>query len=42
MLLVKEEGIREGTCHAFHWYAESNNKYIKHYDYYKKAIKFYD
>ena len=42
MLLVKEEGIREGAWHAFHWYAKSNNKYIKPYDDYKKTIKFYD
>ena len=32
MLLIVEEGIRAGICHAFHRYAQANNKYIKDYD----------
>ena len=32
MLLMVEEGIRGGICHAIHRYAETNNKYIKIYD----------
>ena len=27
MLLMVEKGIRDGTCHAIHWYAKANNKY---------------
>ena len=32
MLLMKEEGIRGGMCHAIHRYANANNKYMKNYD----------
>ena len=32
MLLVVEEGIRSGMCHAVHRYAKANNKYMKNYD----------
>ena len=32
MLLMVEKGIRGGICHAFHWYAKGNNKYINDYD----------
>ena len=32
MLLMVEEEIRRGMCHAVHRYAKSNNKYIKNYD----------
>ena len=32
MLLMVEEGIREGICHAIHRYAKANNKYMKNYD----------
>ena len=32
MLLMIEEGIRGGTCHAVHRYAKTNNEYMKHYD----------
>ena len=32
MLLMVEEGIREGMCHAIHRYAKANNKYMKNYD----------
>ena len=32
MLLIVEEGIRGGICHAIHRYTETNNKYIKNYD----------
>ena len=32
MLLMVEEGIRGGICHAVHRYAKANNKYMKDYD----------
>ena len=32
MLLMIEEGIREGICHAMQRYAKANNKYMKDYD----------
>ena len=32
MLLMVEEGIRGGICHAIHKYAKANNKYMKNYD----------
>ena len=32
MLLMVEEGIRGGICHAIHRYAKVNNKYMKNYD----------
>ena len=32
MLLVIEEGIREGICHAIQRYAKANNKYMRDYD----------
>ena len=32
MLLMMEEGIRDGICHAVHRYAKANNKYMKDYD----------
>ena len=31
MLLMIEEGIRGGTCHAVHRYAKPNNEYMKDY-----------
>ena len=27
-----EKGSRCGICHAIHWYAKANNKYMKNYD----------
>ena len=32
MLLMVEEGIRGGICHAIHRYAKANNKYMKDYN----------
>ena len=32
MLLMVEKGSRGGICHAIHWYAKANNKYMKNYD----------
>ena len=32
MLSLVEKGIRGGICHAIHWYAKTNNKYVKEYD----------
>ena len=32
MLLMIEEGIRGGICHAIHRYAKANNHYMKDYD----------
>ena len=32
MLLMVEQGIRVGICHAIHRYFEVNNKYIKNHD----------
>ena len=32
MLLMVEEGIRDGMCHSIHQYAKANNKYMKNYN----------
>ena len=32
MLLMLEEGIRDGICHSIHRHAKANNKYMKNYD----------
>ena len=37
MLLIVEEGIRGGICHAMQRYAKANNKYMKDYDRKKKS-----
>ena len=37
MLLMLEEGIRGGICHAIQRYAKANNKYMKDYDKKKKS-----
>ena len=29
VILMVDEGIREGICHVIHRYAKANNKYIK-------------
>ena len=36
MLLMVEEGIRGGICHAIQRYVKANNKYMKDYDKKKK------
>ena len=38
MLLVIEEGIRGGICHAVHRYAKANNGYMKDYDESKRVF----
>ena len=30
--MMVEKGSRCGICHAIHWYAKANNKYMKNYD----------
>ena len=37
MVLMVEEGIRRGICHAIQRYAKANNKYMKEYDRKKKS-----
>ena len=37
MLLMIEEGIRGGICHAVHQYAKANNIYMKEYDQSKES-----
>ena len=32
MLLMVEEGITSGICHAIHRYAKANNKYMNNYN----------
>ena len=32
MLLMVEEGIRDGICYSIHRYTKANNKYMKNYD----------
>ena len=32
MLVMVENGIRGGICHAIHWYGRGSNKYKKDYD----------
>ena len=32
MLLMVENGIKDGICQATHRYAKANNKYMKNYD----------
>ena len=32
MLLMVEDGIRDGMCQAIHRYAKANNKYVNNYD----------
>ena len=37
LLLMVEEGISGGICHAIHRHAKANNKYMKNYDKNKKS-----
>ena len=32
MLLMVEEGIRDGICYSIHRYVKANNKYMKNYN----------
>ena len=44
MLLIVEKGIREGICHAIHWHAKANSKYMEDYDKNKESsyLKYWD
>ena len=44
MLLMVEKGIKGRICHTIHWYVNSNNKYMKHYDKNKESsyLKYWD
>ena len=44
MLLMVKKTIAAGICHAIHWYAKTNNKYMKDYDKNKKlsSLKYWD
>ena len=39
-----EKVIRGEICHAIHWYAKANNKYMKNYDKTKESwyLKYWD
>ena len=43
MPLMVKKGIRGRVCHAIHWYAKANNKYMKDCDKNKKSsyLKFW-
>ena len=38
ILLMAEEGIKGGICHAIHRYAKANHKYMKDYDKKKRIV----
>ena len=38
MLLMVEKGIRRGIYREIHWYATTNNKYLKDYDRNKESL----
>ena len=44
MLLMIEKCVREGICHVIHWYAKTNNKYMKDYDRNKESsyLRYWD
>ena len=44
MLLMVENGIRGGICHAIHQYAKTNNKYMIDYDKNKESsyLRYWD
>ena len=44
MLLMLEKAITREICHAIHWYAKANNKYMKVYDKNEESsyLKYFD
>ena len=40
MLLMAENGIKGGVCHAVYWYTKHSNKYMKDYDKNKESLYF--
>ena len=31
-MVLQHQGMRGGMCHAIHWYALANNKYVNDYE----------
>ena len=44
ILLMVKKKIRGGICHAIHWYAKANNKFMKDYGKNKELsyLKYWD